>query len=82
MVWISRISVQADGDATYGDAGPPTKPEFKSWRLTDDSPEPCGQAVTTRSKASVAIHIGVTARQLECLAGTGSVPSYEHSATG
>ena len=69
MVWISRISVQADGDATFGDEKRPlTKPEFKSWRLADDSPEPCRHAAGARTKTFAAIHVGVTARQLECLA--------------
>jgi len=67
MVWISRISGQANGDATFGDESPPTKLELRSWRLADDSPEPRRQA-GARSKTFTAIHVGVTARQLECLA--------------
>lgn len=68
MVWISRISGQANGDATFGDESPPTKPELRSWRLADDSPGPRRQAAGARSKTFAAIHVGVTARQLECLA--------------
>ena len=68
MVWISRISVQTGGDATCGEEKPPTKAEPKSWRLTDDSLKPRRQAVAARCKGPLAIHIGVTARQLECLA--------------